>query len=133
MINITRFRKADNRMDEDIRLAGAGGADSEFPVGAMHGVAGLKGDDAGPAQFLEMDAEFGGGVAQGDVVVLVKAADGGDGAPNVVFAGGGVQVFDGWVFGVAAEDRVGFFFSMKYIIIRPMRFVSLGITYLSGL
>lgn len=60
-----------------------------------------------------MDAEFGRGVAEGNVVVVVEAGDGGDLAADVVFFGRGGEVFDGWMFGVTAEDFLGFFLSMK--------------------
>ncbi len=56
VVDVAWFCEADDGMDEDVCLARAGGADGEFPVGAVHGVAGLKGDDAGPAEFFEMDA-----------------------------------------------------------------------------
>ncbi len=71
VVDVAWFCEADDRMDEDVCLAGAGGADGEFPVSSVHGVAGLEGDDAGPAEFFEMDAKFGRGVAEGDVVVVV--------------------------------------------------------------
>ena len=100
-------------MDQHIRLTGPRGADSQLAVGAVHGVAGLEGDDARPAELLEVDAQLGGGVAQGDVVVVVEAGDGGDGPADVVAAGCCVQVFYGGVFGVTAEDGKGFFFSTK--------------------
>jgi len=73
----------------------------------------LEGDDAGPAQLFEVDAQFGGGVAQGDVVVVVEAVDGGDFAADVIFLGDVVEMFDGRVFGVAAEDLFGFFLSVE--------------------
>jgi len=113
VVDVAWFREADDRVDEDVCLAGAGGADGQFAVGAVHGVAGLEGDDAGPAQLFEVDAQFGGGVAQGDVVVVVEAVDGGDFAADVIFLGDVVEMFDGRVFGVAAEDLFGFFLSVE--------------------
>lgn len=43
---------------------------------------------------------------------MVKAGDGADGAADVVGLDGLIEVYDGWVFGVAAEDFFGFFFSV---------------------
>lgn len=111
VVDVAGFGEADDGVDEDVGLTGSGGADGEFAVGAVHGVAGLEGDDAGPAQFFEVDAEFGGGVAEGDVIVVVEAGDGGDGTADVMGLGGVVEVFDCWVFEVAAEYFFGFFFS----------------------
>ena len=108
VVDVAGLGEADDGVDEDVGLAGAGGADGQLAVGAVHGVAGLEGDDAGPAELGEVRAELGRGVAQGDVVVVVEAVDGADGAADVV----GVrrlELADGWVLGVAAEDEVGFF------------------------
>ena len=41
MINITRLGEPDDRVYKHIRLPLARSADSEFAVGAVHGVAGL--------------------------------------------------------------------------------------------
>jgi hypothetical protein len=60
-----------------------------------------------------VDTQFGGGVAKGDIVVVVEASDSGDGAADVVSMGGVVEVFDRWVFVVAAEDFFSFFFSTR--------------------
>jgi len=60
-----------------------------------------------------VDTQLGGGVAKGDVVVVVEAGDSGDGATNVVSLGGVVEVFDRWMFVVAAENFFGFFFSIR--------------------
>jgi len=60
-----------------------------------------------------VDTQFGGGVAKGDIVVVVEAGDSGDGAADVVGMGGVVKVFDRWMFVVAAEYFFGFFFSMR--------------------
>lgn len=59
-----------------------------------------------------MDAQFSGCIAESDVVVVVEAGDGGDGAADVVGLGGVVEMFDRWVLGVAAEYFFGFFVSI---------------------
>ena len=111
MIDVARFGQPDDGVDQHVGLAGARGADGEFAVGPVHRVARLEGDHPGPAEFFEVDAQLGGGVAQGHVVVVVESRDGLDGAADVVGARGGVEVFDGGVLGVAAEDLLAFFFS----------------------
>jgi len=112
MVNITWFREADYGVDEDICLASASSADSQFSVSAVHGVAGLEGNDARPAEFLEVDAKLGGGVAKSDVVIVVEAANSGQLATNIVFFDGVVEVFNCWVLGVAAEYFFGFLLSV---------------------
>lgn len=49
MVDVAGLCEADDRVDEDVYLAGAGGADGQLSVGSVHGVAGLEGDNAGPA------------------------------------------------------------------------------------
>ena len=90
MIDIARLRQSHNGMNQHIRLPCARRADCQFAMGTVHGVAGLEGDDARPTELLEVHAQLGGRVAQGDVVVVVEAGDGVDGAADVVAAGGGV-------------------------------------------
>ena len=89
-------------------MSGSGCADGELAVGAVHGVACLEGYHAVPAQFFEVHAEFGGRVAEGDVVVVVQAVDGVKFAAYVEGLGLGVQIADCWVFGVAAKYFFGF-------------------------
>lgn len=62
VVNVAGLGEADDGVDEDVGLAGAGSTDGEFAVGAVHGVAGLEGDDLRPAELLEVEAELGGGV-----------------------------------------------------------------------
>lgn len=38
VVDVAGFRKTDDGVDEDVGLAGAGGADSEFTMGAVHRV-----------------------------------------------------------------------------------------------
>ena len=73
VVDITWFRETDNGMNEHIGLASAGGADSEFSVGSVHGVTGLEGHDTGPSQLLEMGTELGGSVARCNIVIMVEA------------------------------------------------------------
>ena len=54
MVDIAWFRHADDGVDEDVGLTGARCADGEFAMGTMHWVAGLEGDDTGPAKLVEV-------------------------------------------------------------------------------
>ena len=49
VIDVAGFGEADDGVDEDVCLASTGGADGQFSVGSVHGVAGLECNDAGPA------------------------------------------------------------------------------------
>ena len=105
VVNVAGLGQADDGVDEHVGLAGAGGAHRQLAVGAVHGVAGLEGDDLGPAELLEVGAQLGGGVAQGDVVVVVETVDGVDAAAQVDVVGGVVQVAHRRVLVVAAKDE----------------------------
>ena len=80
-------------------------------MGTVHGVPCLEGDHAGPAQFLEVESQLGGRVPKGDIIVMVKAGYGRDGAANVVLLDGVAEVFDSWMLRIATEDFFGFFLS----------------------
>lgn len=62
VVNVTGLGQTDNRVNQDIGLAGTSRADSQLTVSTVHGVTGLESDDAGPAQFVEVDAQLCGGV-----------------------------------------------------------------------
>ena len=62
VVNVTGFGKTDNGVDQDIGLARAGRADSQFTVSTVHGVTSLESDNTGPAQLVEVDTQFSGGV-----------------------------------------------------------------------
>lgn len=114
VVNVAWFGQADNRVDEDISLAGSGSADGQFSMGSVHGIAGLKGNDARPAEFLEVDSEFGWSIAQSDVVVVIESRDGFDLAPYVEILDCVVQVFDRWMLWIATEYVFGLLLSMPY-------------------
>lgn len=59
-----------------------------------------------------MDSKFGGGVAGGNVVVVVEAVDGGDFTANVVLVELIVEGFNCWMLGVTTEYFFGFFLSI---------------------
>ena len=115
MVDIAWFCETDDRMDENVCLASTGSTDGQFSVSSVHRITSLEGDDSGPTQFLKMDSQFGWGVTQGDVIVMLQTMDGGDLPADVIFLGTVVQIFDGWVFGVAAKYFFGFFFSTRKI------------------
>lgn len=60
VINVTGLGHADDGVDEDVGLLGAGGTDSELSVGAVHGVASLESDDLVPAELLKVLSQLGG-------------------------------------------------------------------------
>ena len=58
MIDISRLRKADNRMDEDIGLAGTSSTNSQFSVGSVHRVSGLEGNNFRPAKLVKVKSQL---------------------------------------------------------------------------
>lgn len=60
VVDITRLSETDHWVNQDIGLSGASGTNSEFSVGAMHGVSGLESYDSLPSEFVEMQSQFGG-------------------------------------------------------------------------
>ena len=62
VINVAGFGETHDRVNEDVCLPLTGGADGEFSVSAVHGVAGLECDDLAPGDLLEVCAKLGGGV-----------------------------------------------------------------------
>jgi hypothetical protein len=76
-------------------------------VSAVHGVTGLESDNLGPAELLEVSADLSRSVAESDVVVVHEALDHLNLTTNVDIAGGLVEVLDGRVLWVAAEDELG--------------------------
>ena len=114
VVDVAWFGQADNRVDEDISLARPGSADGQFSMGSVHGIASLKGNDARPAEFLEVDSEFGWSIAQSDVVVVVQSRDGVDLAPYVEILDCVVQVFDRWMLRIPTEYILGLLLSVPY-------------------
>lgn len=58
VVNVTWLGKANHRVNQDVGLTGASSADSELSVSTVHGVSGLEGHNLGPAQLVEVQAEF---------------------------------------------------------------------------
>jgi hypothetical protein len=105
VVNVTGLGQADNGMDEDVGLLGAGGTDGQLTVSAVHGVAGLEGHDLLPSQLVKVGAQLGGGEAQVEEVVVLKTLNGLKLTTNVEILGGGEEVLDTGVgVVVAAED-----------------------------
>lgn len=114
MVDVAWFGQADNWVDEDVSLASSSSADGQFSMGSVHGVASLKGNDARPAEFLEVDSEFCWSIAQGDIVVVVETGDGVDIAAHIVLLDGAIQVFDCWMLRVPTENFFGLLLSASY-------------------
>lgn len=64
VVNVTGLGQTDDGVDQDICLARASRADGQLTVSTVHGVTGLEGDDAGPAQLVEVDAQLSGCVCR---------------------------------------------------------------------
>lgn len=62
VIDVSWFCEANDWVDEDICLTGSSRADSQLSVSSVHGVSGLESDDLGPAEFVEVQTEFRGGI-----------------------------------------------------------------------
>ena len=62
VVDVAGLRHADDGVDEDVGLSLARGADGQLAVRAVHGVAGLEGDDLAPRELFEVCTELGGGV-----------------------------------------------------------------------
>ena len=62
VVNVTGLGETHDGMDQDVGLTGAGSADGELAVSAVHGVTGLESDDLGPAKLVEVQTELCGGV-----------------------------------------------------------------------
>jgi hypothetical protein len=60
VIDVTGLGETDDRLDEDVGLLGAGGADRQLTVSTVHGVSGLESNDLLPAELVEVSAELGG-------------------------------------------------------------------------
>lgn len=58
VVDVAGLGEADDGVDEDVGVVRAGGADGEFPVGAVHRVTGLESDNLGPAELVEVSAEL---------------------------------------------------------------------------
>jgi hypothetical protein len=60
MIDVTRFCKTDDWVNEDIGVSLTGRSDSEFSVSTVHRVTSLEGDDFSPCEFLEVRTQLRG-------------------------------------------------------------------------
>ena len=108
MINVAGFGHANNRVDQQVGLGFAGGAEGQLLVGAVQRVAGLEGDNFAPADFAEIGAQFIWGVAAGAEIIVHRLLDAGDRAAQIDAASLVVQVVDGRMrVIVGAKDHFG--------------------------
>ena len=108
VIDIARFRHADDGVDQQVRHRLAGGAEGQFLMRAVQRVAGLEGDDLLPAKLAEIGAQLVRRVAAGLEVVMHRLLDAGDRTAQIDRARGVVQVIHrrmGQI--VGAEDLFG--------------------------
>jgi hypothetical protein len=115
VVNITGLGHPDDGVNEDIRLSLTGGTDGQLAVSAMHGVSGLKGDNLGPAELVKVLPEFGWGVTEPDIVVVLQAVDGLNFASDVVFSRLVEEVFDSGVVWVTSKDLLGLLLLVRFV------------------
>lgn len=65
VVDVSGLGQTHDRVDQHVGLLLAGGADRQLAVGAVHGVSRLESDDSGPAELVEVQPQFGGGVCIG--------------------------------------------------------------------
>jgi hypothetical protein len=58
VVNVARLGESNDGVDQDVGLLGAGGADGQFAMGAVHGVAGLESYDTLPAELVEEGSQL---------------------------------------------------------------------------
>ena len=133
VVNVTWLGQTHDWVDQDIGLAGASGADCELSMSAMHWVASLESDNAGPAQLVEVKTELSWRVSKTDIVVMLETVDSLKLAANVVLFLGVVEVFDRWVLLIAAEDLLGFLRPIAIALDLLYVLHVVESTYLSGL
>ena len=75
VVDVAGLGHADDRVDQQVRLAACGGAEGQLLVGAVQRVAGLEGDDPAPAELAEAVAQLLRRVAQMREVVVHRRLD----------------------------------------------------------
>ena len=60
MVDIAGFGQPDDRVDEDVGPSLSGRADGKLAMGAMHRVAGLKGNNFAPREFMKVSTKLRG-------------------------------------------------------------------------
>ena len=70
VVHVARLGHAHYGMDQQVGLDLLGGAEGEFHVRAVHGIAGLEGDHTPPAQAGKFGAQFGRSQTQSAKIVV---------------------------------------------------------------
>ena len=108
-VDISRFGKANDRVDENVGVSLTSSADGQFSVCSVHGVSSLESNDVSPGQLLEESTRFSWGVAKSNIVVVIWSVDGFDVTANVEFLDSVVEVGDSGVSHViSTKDLFGF-------------------------
>jgi hypothetical protein len=107
VVNVTGLGQTHNGVDEDIGLSVTGSTDSELTVSTVHRVSGLEGNNARPAKLVEVESEFGRGISQRNVIVVLQSIDGVELSADIELLDGVVEVLDGGMLLIATEDLVG--------------------------
>jgi hypothetical protein len=95
VINVTGLGQTNDRVDEDVGLAGASSADRQLTVSAVHGVPRLESNDLGPSKLVKVQTQLCGCVAETDIVVVLQTVDGLDLTTDIVLLDRLVEVLDG--------------------------------------
>src|ERR1039458_5271821 len=70
VVHVSGLRHSDDGMDQKVGFHLLGRAESEFHVGAVHGVASLEGNDSAPSKTRELRAQLCRGEAQRAEIVM---------------------------------------------------------------
>ena len=87
MVDVAGLGHADDRVDQQVGLRLAGGAEGQLLMRAVQRVAGLEGDDPAPAELAEEGAQLVRRVAAAAEVVVHRLLDAGDRAAEIDRAG----------------------------------------------
>jgi hypothetical protein len=108
VVNVTRLGETNDRLDEDVGLLRAGGADRQLTVSTVHGVSGLESNDLLPSELVEVSTELRGSESEVEEVVVLELVDSLKLTTNVELLSGVEEVLDtGVSVIVAAKDLLG--------------------------
>ena len=76
MIDVARFREANDGMNQDISLPCASSSYGQLAMSAMHRVPCLECHDTAPSKLLKMGAELRRSKAKSNVVIVLQSVNG---------------------------------------------------------
>ena len=107
MVDVARFGHADDGVDDQVRLRFTRGAERQFLMRAVQGIAGLERHDTPPAHLAKERAEFVRRVAAGLEIIMHRLLDAGDRPAKVDRPGLIVQVIHRRMRKVIRAEYVG--------------------------